>query len=378
MKKIIIGILLFLFFILLLILNSAKQFFPEKQLKSSGKNLNVSEQKKEPPLVEIYAQNLRVPWDMVFLPDKSMLVTEREGKVLYFSPEGKQTDEPALVLEKVKEMGESGLQGMALHPDFAMNHFVYLYYTYAEPSQNTLNRVSRFTYQNKKLIDEKIIIDAIPGAPNHDGGRIRFGPDNLLYITTGDAQKPSQSQDKDSLAGKILRADDLGKAVSDNPFHNLVYSYGHRNPQGLAWNDKGQLFATEHGRSGVLSGLDELNKITKGGNYGWPVIQGDETKAGMITPLINSGPDVTWAPSGMAFWDGSFYFAGLRGQTLYKATIKDNKAILKEYFVKEYGRLRNVIVGPDQFLYVSTSNRDGRGIPQKNDDKILKINPKRL
>lgn len=175
-----------------------------------------------------------------------------------------------------------------------------------------------------------------------------------------------------------MRVTESGRAVANNPFNNKVFTLGHRNPQGLAWDSTGQLWSTEHGRSGVQSGLDELNLIISGKNYGWPTIQGNETRSGMVTPIKNS-ESTTWAPAGAAFVDGSLFFGGLRGQTLYEAVL-DNDTVteVKEHFNSQFGRIREVVVGPDNMLYITTSNRDGRGSPQTNDDKILRINPAKL
>lgn len=333
----------------------------------------------------VIAENLDTPWGIAFLPaspaggpDKNMLVTERAGRVRLIDNSGKLQSEPVGVIGEVREVGEGGLLGIALHPDFSTNNFVYLYYTYSALGDDTLNRVVRMKYQNGILSNEEVIVDKIPGASNHNGGRIKFGPDKALYITTGDAQEPSLSQDKNSLAGKILRAAEGGRAE--------VYSYGHRNPQGLAWDSDGKLWSTEHGRSGVQSGLDELNLIEKGKNYGWPTIQGTETKVGMETPKLNSGPDTTWAPAGAAFLPAgrqgvkdSIFFGGLRGQTLYQAVIQNSKVIdFKEHFKGQFGRIRDVVLGPDNMLYITTSNKDGRGNPASSDDRIIKINPQKL
>jgi glucose/arabinose dehydrogenase len=241
--------------------------------------------------------------------------------------------------------------------------YVYLYRT---TTQN-VNQVVRYELKNDQLLDEKIIVNNIPAGQNHDGGRIKFGPDGALYVTTGETGNTAFAQDKNSLAGKVLRIE------NDEV---KVYSYGHRNSEGLAWDKDGNLWATEHGRSGVLSGYDELNMIKPGVNYGWPNIQGDESKPDMQSPVINSGPSTTWAPAGMAYLDGSLYFAGLRGQTLYQYVIATGE--LKSQLSQKYGRMRAVAVGPDGFLYVSTSNKDGRGIPKEGDDQILKISPKAL
>lgn len=169
---------------------------------------------------------------------------------------------------------------------------------------------------------------------------------------------------------KILRISSDGSIPKNNPFGNAVFSYGHRNVQGIAWDSQNQLWATEHGRSGILSGFDEVNKIQKGGNYGWPIMQGDETRPGMIAPVINSGASETWAPSGMAYADGALYFAGLRGETLYSYTISSHT--LSKHLVKTYGRLRTVVIH-DSYLYILTNNTDGRGTPKENDDKIIRI-----
>ena len=257
----------------------------------------------------------------------------------------------------VIQQGESGLHGIAIHPDYPTQPYIYLYYTYSAGSNNSLHRVSRFTFNGELIKDEQIIIDNIPGAIFHDGGRIKFGPDGFLYITTGDALNPSLAQDKNSLAGKILR-------VKDDMVE--VYSYGHRNPQGITWDNTGKMWETEHGNNAI----DEVNLIEVGKNYGWPDIRGDQTSEGMISPKLHSGSD-TWAPAGLAFFDGSLYFGGLRGQALFEYNIESGQLI--EHFKGKLGRIREVVMGPDHMLYITTSNRDGRGNPQGDDDKIIKI-----
>lgn len=339
--------------------------------------VSVSEESLVPGLTPqtpvVVAQNLDTPWAIAFLPDKSMLITERSGAVKFIDAGGKFQKEPVGIIEKAKEIGEGGLLGIAIHPNFTGNNFIYFYYTYESIGDNTKNRVVRVTYQGNKLIDEKIIVDNIPGAANHNGGRIKFGPDGFLYITTGDAQNPSLAQNKNSLAGKILRVTEEGKPVADNPFNNLVYSYGHRNPQGLTWDGNGQLWSTEHGPQTK----DEVNKIEKGKNYGWPTITGDEASVGMETAKLNSG-STTWAPAGLVFSQDSLFFGGLRGQTLFKVKINGDQLILAENLKGEFGRIRDVVAGPDDMLYITTSNRDGRGTPQDLDDRIIKVDPKTL
>jgi glucose/arabinose dehydrogenase len=232
---------------------------------------------------------------------------------------------------------------------------------------------------------DKILIDDIPGSNNHDGGRVKFGPDGKLYWTMGDAQTTRYAQNLKSLNGKILRLNPDGTIPTDNPLPNsYVYSYGHRNPQGLAWQPgTGRLYATEHGPSGFQDCCrDEVNLIEPGKNYGWPVVRGDESKDGMIAPIINSGSNDTWAPTGAAFvtqgpWAGSLLFTGLRGQALYRAILEPNNPSkiekLERHLFRQFGRLRDIVEGPDKALFVLTSNRDGRGKPADDDDRVIKI-----
>ncbi|MEM3063279.1 MAG: PQQ-dependent sugar dehydrogenase, partial [Nitrososphaerota archaeon] len=317
--------------------------------------------------IEIVAKNLRVPWSLAFLPDGRLIFSEREGRIKILL---KGDDKPKLVgeISDVKASGEGGLLGLAVDLNFQETKSIYLYYTYANLSNLTLNRVVRYKFDGLSLSEPVVIVDKIPGAVNHNGGRLKFGPDGFLYITTGDAQKPSLAQDKDSLAGKILRVDRNGNAVFDNPFGNLIYSYGHRNPQGLVWDEDNRLWSTEHGPTAQ----DELNLIEKGGNYGWPEVEGNEKKENMINAIIQSG-NQTWAPGGAAYFKGSIFFAGLRGKALFEYRIRDGK--LLKHLGGEFGRIRDVILGPDNMLYIATSNYDGRGTPKPDDDMIIKVNP---
>lgn len=319
----------------------------------------------------VVANNLSIPWDIAFLPEGGMLVTERSGNLLLFAGETAS----GITIPGVAHAGEGGLLGIALHPDFSENFFVYLYFT-ASSEAGVVNRVMRYEFRGGELLAGRTIIDDIPGAQNHNGGRIRFGPDTLLYITAGDADNSQNAQNKNSLAGKILRVHDDGKIPADNPFGNAVWSYGHRNPQGLAWDDAGRLWSTEHGRSGTSSGFDELNLIEKGVNYGWPDSQGDSVAQGTQAPAIHSGSQTTWAPASALYWDGSIFFAGLRGETLYEAVLSGEAVVeLKKHFAGEYGRLRTIISGPDNMFYLTTSNQDGRGNPVPEDDRIIRIDP---
>ncbi|RYF29028.1 MAG: PQQ-dependent sugar dehydrogenase [Chloroflexi bacterium] len=318
--------------------------------------------------VQTVAKNISTPWAMAKLPAGDILVTERSGQLQRIGQNGQ-----TFTIEGVRETSEGGLLGLAIHPKFDDNGWIYLYSTTDQNNQLT-NRIERYTLTDDQLQDRTVILDAIPASSNHDGGALAFGPDEKLYATAGDANLQQQAQDTASLAGKLLRMNDDGSAPADNPFGNLVWSYGHRNSQGITWDSKGQLWSTEHGPSGADTGRDELNLIVKGGNYGWPTVTGNETREGMIAPVSQSGDSDTWAPGGVAYHDGTLYFSGLRGQSLYTATIADDNTVqLKRHLTGEYGRLRAVMASDNQ-LYLSTSNNDGRGSPTSDDDRILRFN----
>ena len=288
-----------------------------------------------------------------------MIFTERRGRVSIL----KNGETKAVADINASEVSESGLLGIAVDPEFDENNFVYLYYTHENG-----NRVSRFVLKDR-LEEEFILLDNIPNARFHDGGRIKFGPDGKLYITTGDATIPSSAQDINSLAGKILRMNKDGTIPEDNPFGNYIYSYGHRNPQGLAWHPiSKQLFASEHGPTRN----DEINIIIKGKNYGWPIEECDKSSA-YIKPA-RCYAEFTLAPSGIAFHNNNLYVAGLRGTQLRKIVLdNDYKTVLEEgELFSELGRIRDV-VEHNGYLYIATSNRDGRGLPKINDDKIMRV-----
>lgn len=336
--------------------------------------------------VEEIAAGLDTPWEIAFAPDGRIFVTERPGRLRVIE-NGKLRAEPVATVPDVTEAGEGGLLGMVLAPDFATSGNLYFYHTYN--SGGTKNRVVRYTLTDRAaargLGAQQIIFDNIPGASTHDGGRIAIGPDGKLYFTCGDAANRDNPQNRDSLAGKIHRLELDGKIPADNPFPgSSVYTYGHRNPEGLAWQPgTNQLYATEHGNSAN----DEVNKIVAGSNYGWPEIQGTQTREGMVTPLITSGANSTWAPSGATFvaantfpqLRGSFLFAGLRSATLWKLDVDTRQLtpLLGDQYGNGYGRVRAVKEGPDENLYILTSNQDGRGSPTATDDRLLRLVPDR-
>jgi len=337
-------------------------FKPQKNIKEKiDQGINVENS------YEIVFENLKIPWSIVFLDDDKILVTERPGSIKIFSLSSKSLVREFQIKE-VKHVGEGGLLGAAIHPK---DNFIYFYYT-TEKNGSLINRVERYRLVSYELIKDRIIVDDIPAGNFHNGGRIKFGPDGYLYITTGDAGNSENSQNINSLAGKILRVKDDGHIPEDNPFGNLVYAYGIRNSQGIDWDSDGNLWSIDHGRSGIQTGLDEINLIEKGKNYGWPIIEGDETREGMEKPIIHSGPDITWAPADLVYYNGSLFFTGLRGQGLYQYNIK-NKTI-KVHFFEKFGRLRALTLGPDGYFYFSTSNLDGRGYPKDGDDKIIRVN----
>ncbi len=339
------------------------------------------------PRVEVVAAGLEVPWGLAFAPDGRLFVTERSGRIRVIA-DGVLQPEPVARIA-VASVGEGGLMGLALDPDFEATGYLYIMYTYEERGA-LWNRISRLTLEGSTAGDEVVLLERIPGARYHDGGQLRFGPDGKLYATTGDASQMDLAQDRNSLAGKILRLNRDGSIPNDNPYEGSpVYSYGHRNPQGLAWQPgTQQLWSVEHGPTGEM-GLccrDEVNRIVPGGNYGWPVVTlpaGDER---FVDPALNSGND-TWAPSGAAFydaeplapWRGNLFFGTLRGQHLQRLELggPDGALVLasERLFQGEYGRIRAVALGPDGYLYFSTSNRDGRGQPATEDDRVLRIVP---
>lgn len=335
--------------------------------------------------VEEVVTGLEVPWGIAFLPNQDMLVTERPGRVRLVR-NGQLIPKPVATIN-VTESGEDGLLGIATHPNFAENRFFYIYYT-ADKNGSQVNRVERWRLSQNGLTasPDKVIVDNIPVAQFHNGGRIRFGPDGMLYIGTGDAREPQISQDVNSLAGKILRVTPDGQVPPDNPYaNNPVYITGIRNTQGFDWLDKSTLWVTDHGPSGDLGrrGHDELSLAKAGDNLGWPTIYRCESKKGMVTPSIvwrealPPGGAVIYTGNSLPEWKESLIIATLRSQHLQRVVFNPQSPQKIErhevYLQGQYGRLREAIMGTDGELYVTTSNCDGRGNCPPQRDKILRI-----
>ena len=346
------------------------------------------EEEEGPKLVvEELARGLKVPWSISFISDDEAIITERGGDVSYVDLKSRRVE----VIHRfdVAAVGEAGLLGVAVRKS-GRKLMAYFYHTYRGGDNRLWNRVVK-TLVDGSVEDVSVIVDGIEGAGIHDGGRIRFGPDGMLYITTGDAAQMELSQRIDSLAGKILRVDEDGNPPADNPFKDsIIYSLGNRNPQGIDWHPETKLlYSPEHGPSGEKGwfGHDEVNLIVAGGNYGWPHVIGKAGDPRFIDPIIHSGND-TWAPSGCSFhtgraveeWENNLLFGALRGEHLHRVVIGEEPSIVayhEKLFVEKFGRIRDVVEGPDGALYLLTSNRDGRGIPREGDDKIIKIYSRR-
>ncbi|MFL5821725.1 MAG: PQQ-dependent sugar dehydrogenase [Solirubrobacteraceae bacterium] len=323
------------------------------------------------PNVATIATGLQIPWEIAFLPDRRALITERPGRVRIMTATHHLLAAPAARVP-VSAQGEGGLLGLAVDPQFSANRFVYLYRSTA-----TGNQVVRYRLLGSRLVGPVIIARGVPAGTAHDGGRIHFGPDRRLYISTGDTHQDGLAQSRASLAGKILR-------LSPTAYHGLrarrpeIVSLGHRNPQGFDWQPgTGMLVATEHGPSAN----DEINIIRFGANYGWPVVMGTANRRGLVAPAVL----YTWtlAPSGATFvhrpgsaWTGDFLVAGLRGEQIRRVRLRGGRAVINQpLFAGRFGRLRTVVEGPDGALYALTNNRDGRGTPRPGDDRVLRIIP---
>ena len=316
-----------------------------------------------PTVVGEAATGLQAPWSVAFLPDGSALVSERDSALVkLLDGQGAMTEVGHI--PDVVPVGEGGLLGLAISPDFASDQLVYAY----RSAPGGENQIVRMTFDGAALGPPELVLDGIASNTTHNGGRIHFGPDGMLYAGVGDAGNPQTAQDPSSLSGKILRMMPDGSVPADNPFDNLVWSYGHRNVQGFGWTDDGTMWASEFGQDT----WDELNLIEPGSNYGWPVVEGQAGQDGLVDPVAQWNPDDA-SPSGVAVVDGQVYLAGLKGQRLWQVPDPGAGSSLEPvaWFQGEYGRLRDVVEAPDGNLWVVTNNTDGRGSPRDGDDRIL-------
>jgi glucose/arabinose dehydrogenase len=319
--------------------------------------------------VETVVTGLEAPWELAFLPDGRALVTERPGRVRLVSKDFELRDQPVAEVE-VAQVSESGLLGLAVDPAFERNRFVYLYRTTEDG-----NEVLRYRLDGERLEEDAVILRDIGAAAIHDGGRLQFGPDRRLYVTTGDAAQQALAQDPGSPNGKVLR---LGpRAYRGEGGDPEVFTRGHRNVQGIDWQPgTGTPVATEHGNIGN----DEVNVLRKGRNYGWPEVEGEEH--GEFTAPVALYPEAI-APSGATFvslpgssWTGDYLIAALVGRQIRRLSFDGTRVVRDEaLFQDDFGRIRTVVEGPDGALYALTSNRDGRGSPGDDDDRIVRIVP---
>jgi glucose/arabinose dehydrogenase len=351
----------------------------KKEKKQAQENTNQEQKTNNPDAVQVFEESIEVvatddgninanklfiPWT-INKDGSTFYLSQRDGTIVAIDGEFGLVDVQAVELEEeIFQKGEAGFLGFTLAPDFEASKRAFAYYTYDKDGEIT-NRIVSLLLEGSTWKEENVVLDNIPGGEKETGGRIAIGPDEKLYATTGDVGKNDLAQDLDSLAGKILRMELNGDIPTDNPFDDsYVFSYGHRNSQGIAWDDQGNMYNSEHGEDGH----DEINVIKAGKNYGWPVIQGDEREDDMESPLVHSG-DSTWAPSGIAFKDGKLYIASLAGKKIFTYDVATEA--LADFYDKA-GRLRDVYVDEDA-LFVITSNHDNRGKPTQKDDRLIHI-----
>ena len=311
---------------------------------------------KEEIVAERVATNLEIPW-AIDQHEDTFYISERVGTIATVTSKGKVMHEEVKLSSDLSDASEAGLLGFVLKKDFAVSQEAFAYYTY-DINGESFNRVVTIKRENAIWQETAIHLDGIPTGNIHHGGRLEIGPDGLLYVTIGDAGNPENAQDATSFNGKILRMKE------DESFE--VYSSGHRNPQGLAWDENGILYEAEHGQLAH----DEINRIEQGKNYGYPIIEGDETEDGLETPIITSGPNETWAPSGITFHKGKLYVAALRGEAVKVMNVSTGEV---EQSITGFGRVRDVF-SDGTSLYFITNNTDGRGTPSADDDVLYRLN----
>ncbi len=344
--------------------------------------------------VETVAQGLDVVWSLEFARDGRLFLTEKAGRVRIVNPDGSLDPTPWVTVQNVTaEIRENGLNGLALHPNFPAEPWVYVMYTVERGAEQVTNRVSRFREVNGRGREEQIILDDIPGATTHNGGRIKFGPDGMLYIGTGDARERTRAQDLENLGGSILRLTPQGEVPADNPWPgNPIWAYGFRNPTGIAFRpEDGALFVADHGPTVEweprIGAFDEINIVERGANYGWPLVVGAPGVAGYVDPILSWIPSVP--PGDLIFHNGDLYLTALWSEALIRVRFQDasdaNRVTgVERWFTTRvwragvpseslYRRVRALTVGPDGAIYMGTSNRDGRLEPEAFDDRVLRI-----
>jgi glucose/arabinose dehydrogenase len=344
---------------------------PSASPSTTGPSESPTHDTTPPKVVDTIATGLAVPWGIGFLPDGDAVVTERDTtKVLLLKSPSYDVREIGTISDAVglgDQGGEAGLLGVAVSPDFATDRMLFFYVSTAGD-----NRILKAPLQGSKLGSTTVVLDGIPHGFIHDGGRLAFGPDGYLYASTGETGSAELAQDKGTTAGKILRITTDGDPAPGNPFQGSpIWSYGHRNVQGLAFDDQDRLWASEFGQNRY----DELNLIKPGKNYGWPMVEGRGGGKGLVDPQVVWNTDEA-SPSGLAWLDGNLWLASLKGERLWRIDVDGQRARNPvDFFVGKYGRMRTVVVAPDGRLWVTTSNTDGRGSPDEGDDRILVIEP---
>lgn len=320
-----------------------------------------------PRVSRTLAKNLSVPWGLAFLPNGNALVGERDSGDVHVVKRGggRRRVGNLDVLSQRSSQGEGGLLGLVLHPDFTSNRLVYAYHTTRDD-----NRIVRMRFAGGALSAPTVVLADIPMNLHHNGGGLTFGPDGLLYASTGDAEVGARAQSRSSLGGKVLRMTPDGAPAPGNPFGNYTWSMGHRNVEGIAFDARGALWASEFGEKET----DELNRIVPGANYGWPNVEGSDGNGGYHDPLAEWSPTSTCSPAGIAIANSRAWLGALRGECLYSVRLRGPEAgTIRRHFTGRFGRIRQVGKAPDGSLWITTSNRDGRGSPGAADDRVIRI-----
>jgi glucose/arabinose dehydrogenase len=320
-----------------------------------------------PRIDRTLAKGLGVPWGMAFLPSGNALVGERDTGDLHVVKRGGGRHRVGHLdaFSQVSSAGESGLLGLALHPGFSTNRWVYAYLSTSHD-----NRIVRVRYTGSGFGKRELVLGGIPMNLHHNGGGLAFGPGGLLYASTGDGEVGDRAQSRTSLGGKVLRLTPEGGVPAGNPFGNHVWSMGHRNVEGITFDRRGTLWASEFGEKET----DELNQIVRGANYGWPLVEGGDGNGGFRDPLAEWSPTSTCSPAGIAVAHSRAWLGALRGECLYSVLLRGPDAGRKRrHFAGRFGRLRQVKRAPDGSLWITTSNRDGRASPGPGDDRVIRV-----